>query len=89
MFERSTDVGKVSHAGAVEFRPEAREYVITGGGANIWGNVDAFHFVWRKLTGDVGLIVRVGWRKEGGNGHRKAGWMIRQRAMQMRRMSMP
>jgi hypothetical protein len=48
IFRGSTDVGKVSHAGSVEFRPEAWEFVVTGGGANIWGNVDAFHFVWRS-----------------------------------------
>jgi TolB protein len=78
MFEGAGDVGKVSHAGSVEFRSEAREYVITGGGANIWGNADAFHFAWRKITGDVALTVTVGWQKEGGNAHRKAGWMIRQ-----------
>ena len=78
MFEGTTDVGKVSHAGAVEFGPEAGEYVITGGGANIWGNVDAFRFAWRKLTGDVGVTASVRWQKEGGNAHRKAGWMVRQ-----------
>lgn len=78
MFEGTTDVGKVSHAGAVEFRPEAREYVITGGGANIWGNADAFRFVWRKLAGDVALTTMVRWQGEGRNPHRKAGWMVRQ-----------
>jgi WD40 repeat protein len=78
IFEGATDVGKVSHAGSVELRQDYQEYVVTGGGANIWGNVDAFHFVWRKLTGDVALTVKVGWQKEGGNAHRKAGGMIRQ-----------
>jgi TolB protein len=78
LFEGTTDVGKVSHAGAVEVRPGANEYVITGGGANIWGTEDAFRLVWRKLTGDVALTASVRWQKEGGNAHRKAGWMIRQ-----------
>jgi TolB protein len=78
MFEGAAEVGKVSHAGAVEFRPDGGEYVVTGGGANIWGSEDAFHFVWRKLTGDVALTAKVGWQREGGNAHRKAGWMIRQ-----------
>jgi WD40 repeat protein len=78
MFEGATDVGKVSQAGAVEFRPDRREYIVTGGGANIWGTEDAFRFVWRKLTGDLALTASVRWQKEGGNAHRKAGWMIRQ-----------
>jgi Tol biopolymer transport system component len=78
MFEGAADVGKVNHAGSVEFRPDSREYVVTGGGANVWGSEDAFQFVWRKLTGDVALTAKVRWQKEGGNAHRKAGWMIRQ-----------
>ncbi len=78
MFEGTTDVGKVSHAGAAESRSKSREYVVTGGGANIWGNVDAFRFVWCRLAGDVSLTASVRWQKEGGNAHRKAGWMIRQ-----------
>ena len=45
MFEGATDVGQVSHAGAVEFRASSGEYVVTGGGANIWGNADAFQVV--------------------------------------------
>jgi WD40 repeat protein len=78
MFEGATDVGKVSHAGSVELRPDRREYVISGRGANIWGNEDAFHFVWRKWTGDVALTATVRWQGEGRNPHRKAGWMMRQ-----------
>ena len=77
-FEEATDVGKMSHGGTVELHPDSREYVVTGGGANIWGNVDAFHFAWRKLAGDVAVTTGVRWQKDGGNAHRKAGWMIRQ-----------
>jgi TolB protein len=76
-FEGATDVGKVGHAGAVEFHPDSGEYVVTASGENVWGSEDAFHFVWRKLTGDVALTTKVRWRGEGGNAHRKAGWMIR------------
>jgi Tol biopolymer transport system component len=78
MFEGHTDVGKVSHAGSVEARADGQQFVVTGGGANIWGNVDAFHFVWCKLAGDVGMMAKVQWEGEGRNPHRKAGWMIRQ-----------
>jgi len=78
MFDRAADVGQVAHAGSVEFRLGSGEYVITGGGANIWGNVDAFHFAWRKLAGDAALTARVRWQGAGRNAHRKAGWMIRQ-----------
>jgi Tol biopolymer transport system component len=78
IFEGTTDVGKVRHAGSTEFRPQSDEYVVTGGGANLWGNTDAFQFAWRRHTGDVGLTAQVRWQGQGGNAHRKAGWMIRQ-----------
>ena len=45
MFEGATDIGKTSHGGEVEFRSDSGEYVVTGGGANIWGNADAFQVV--------------------------------------------
>jgi len=78
IFAGTTDVGAVSHAGVTEFLPQNEEYTITGGGANIWGGADAFHFAWRRHTGDVGLTAQVRWQGQGGNAHRKAGWMIRQ-----------
>ena len=78
MFEGTADVGKVGHAGSVEFHADSGEYVVTASGENVWGNADAFHFVWRKLTGDVALTASVRWWGEGHNPHRKAGWMIRQ-----------
>ena len=78
IFEGAADIGKVSHAGSVQFHTDANEYVITGGGANMWGREDAFQFAWRKLAGDVVLTASVRWQGAGGNPHRKAGWMIRQ-----------
>jgi len=78
IFEGAADVGKVSHAGSVQFLPDANEYVITGGGANMWGSEDAFQFAWRKLAGDAALTAGMRWRGEGRNPHRKTGWMIRQ-----------
>jgi TolB protein len=78
MFEGATDVGEVAFAGSVEYRPEGKEYAVTGSGANVWGSEDAFQFVWRKLTGDAAATTRILWRGTGANPHRKAGWMIRQ-----------
>jgi Tol biopolymer transport system component len=77
-FEASTDVGQISRPGEATFDAAKGEYRITGSGANIWGTVDAFQFVWKKVSGDVELSARVSWQGEGKNAHRKAGWMVRQ-----------
>ena len=54
------------------------EYRVTGGGANIWGTVDAFQFAWKKMSGDVALTADVHFIGTGAVAHRKAALMIRQ-----------
>lgn len=78
IFEATNDVGTVGHAGAAAFDSVAREYSLTGSGANIWGSEDAFRFLHRKLGGDVALTADIRWKGEGKDPHRKAGWMLRQ-----------
>ncbi|HEV3341907.1 MAG TPA: hypothetical protein VG125_16185 [Pirellulales bacterium] len=78
VFEASTDVGQVERPGTAAFDAAKREYRVTGSGANMWGNVDAFQFVWKKASGDVELSAEVNWQGEGKNAHRKAGVMVRQ-----------
>src|SRR5258708_39618873 len=41
------------------------------------GGQDAFHFAWRRLSGDLTLTAEVGFPDREGNAHRKAGWMVR------------
>ncbi len=77
-FERSADVGHVSLPGSARFDAATDQYHITGGGANMWGTQDAFHFVWRRASGDLKLATKVAFVGSGGNPHRKAGWMVRQ-----------
>lgn len=71
------DVGVVRRAGSAAFDAATRTYTVSGGGANMWGTADAFHFVWTRLEGDVAIEadVAVG---PGGQAHRKAALMIRQ-----------
>jgi len=77
-FEGSTDVGTVELPGTVEFDGATRTYRISGSGANIWGNSDAFHFAWRKVSGDLDMTAEIQWVGAGKQPHRKAGWMVRQ-----------
>lgn len=53
----SSDVGAVGLTGAVT--GDGEDFAIQGGGADIWNNADAFHFVHQPLLGDGALIARV------------------------------
>jgi regulation of enolase protein 1 (concanavalin A-like superfamily) len=77
-FEDHSDVGVTPKSGSASYDSKSREYTVTGGGANIWGTADAFHFVWIRVSGDVALTARVVLQGTEGNEHRKAGLMIRQ-----------
>ena len=78
IFDNNSDVGLATHAGSVRFSQSSNEYQITGGGENIWGEKDAFQFLWKKDSGDLNLTTKIRWIGDGKNAHRKAGWMIRQ-----------
>jgi TolB protein len=78
LFESNTDVGLAPLPGKFEFDRSTGEYRVTGGGENIWGTTDAFHYVWRKMSGDVAVTADVRFLGEGVVPHRKAALMIRQ-----------
>ncbi len=77
-FEGQTDVGGPGRPGSVEYDAAHHQYRITGGGENMWSTKDAFHYVWRRMSGDMTLTAEVAWPHPGGNPHRKAGWVVRQ-----------
>lgn len=77
-FEGHGDIGATKLPGAVEFDSAANAYVIAGGGANMWFTNDAFHFVWKKVSGDVTLAAEISFQGQGGDPHRKACLMVRQ-----------
>ncbi len=76
-FEGQTDVGNIMHKGSVEYNSGKKTYTISGSGENIWGNEDAFFFVWKKVEGDLELTADIEWLSERKHEHRKGGWMIR------------
>ena len=77
-FAPGVDVGKVELPGSAQALPDKAGYRITGSGANIWNKEDAFHFVARKLSGDLVFRMDVAWEGEGKANHRKACAMVRQ-----------
>jgi hypothetical protein len=78
LFEGHDDVGTVQHQGSVKYDAAKRTYTISGSGENMWAATDAFHFVWKKVSGDVSLAADLSILGTGGNAHRKGVLMIRQ-----------
>jgi hypothetical protein len=78
IFEGHGDVGAVKHPGAVGHDANQHRYTVSGSGKNMWFNTDAFHFAWKKASGDVSLAADVAFLGQGTDPHRKSCLMIRQ-----------
>jgi Tol biopolymer transport system component len=78
MFTHHADIGDVGHSGGVEYDATSGSYRVEGGGENMWATNDAFHFVWKKFSGDLSLRADIAWPEQRGHAHRKAVLMIRQ-----------
>ncbi len=77
-FSANSDVGEVGHAGMTSFDATTGVYSITGSGANIWGETDAFQFAYTRTTGNLHIATDIDWVGPGTDPHRKAGPMVRQ-----------
>jgi TolB protein len=78
IFSKQADIGSVAKPGSAGFDPSNGEYLIAGGGGNMWFTNDAFHFVWKKMSGDFMLTADIRWIGTNGNPHRKACLLVRQ-----------
>jgi Tol biopolymer transport system component len=79
-FDAQRDVGATALHGTATFERRANAYRVTGGGANIWADRDAFHFVWTRRSGDLHIAADIVFApaRPASDPHRKAGLMIRQ-----------
>jgi len=77
LFEGQSDIGQVINPGSASYDAEKQEYTITGAGANMWFDRDEFHFVWKWMKGNFILRARAQFISQGGNPHRKLGWIVR------------
>jgi TolB protein len=77
-FADATDVGTLSRPTEAAFDAATGIYTIGASGANMWGERDAFGFVWKPMQGDVALAARIELQGESAQPHRKAGLMLRQ-----------
>lgn len=78
IFEGNGDIGSVKNPGEAHFEPAGKSYILAGSGSNMWFDTDEFHFVWKKISGDVSLAADIEWISQGGDPHKKACLMIRQ-----------
>lgn len=77
LFESQSDIGTLLHPGAAEFDVTANTYTLTSSGDNMWAAEDDFHFVWKKVTGDVMITAEIAFPATTGNAHKKGALMIR------------
>jgi TolB protein len=80
IFEDQTDVGVVNPAGKAAFDAASGDYAIASSGANLWSTTDAFHLLWKKVSGDLSLTaeIRLAEPSPSSNPHRKALVIFRQ-----------
>lgn len=52
-FSDHRDIGQPASPGAASYDPATRSYRITGVGRNMWADHDDFHYVWKRMSGDV------------------------------------
>ncbi len=84
VFEGHQDVGTVLHPGSAKYESANGSYTISGSGENMWFGIDDFHFVWKKVTGDVALSADISFVGNKGNNHRKAVLMIGRASTEIR-----
>jgi regulation of enolase protein 1 (concanavalin A-like superfamily) len=78
VFNSHKDIGLTPKRGKFQYERKTGAYRVTGGGANMWLNTDAFQFVYQEISGDVTLTADIQFVGQGVEEHRKAALMIRQ-----------
>ena len=78
LFDNHSDIGAVLHPGAFDYDSTHGTYTVSGSGGNMWSETDAFHFVWKRVTGDASLAADISLVGSGGNEHRKAVLIVRE-----------
>ena len=80
VFESQADIGSVTPTGILAYDPAAGTYTIAAAGWDLWSEADGFHFVWKKISGDVSLAANMDFPVKTGqhSPSRKAVLMIRQ-----------
>lgn len=78
IFDGRSDIGSAVVPGRASFDAAKGAYTIDSAGYNIWYTRDEFHYLWKKMSGDVSLATDVEFPKAGGYDDRKVVLVIRQ-----------
>jgi len=76
-FEDQTDIGPVKRPGTCDYEVAEQVYSIAVAGANIRGEQEACHFVWKRINGNFIVTMRAEFNGAGNHPQRKLGWMAR------------
>jgi TolB protein len=58
-FAAQSDIGWVTPPGSARYSAASDTYTLTSAGANTWYHLDDFHFLWKKVSGDVALTAEI------------------------------
>jgi hypothetical protein len=78
LFDGQSDIGAALVPGSGSYDPGTKQYTINSAGYNVWYNRDEFHFLWKKMSGDVSLAADATFPNPNGYNDRKAMLIIRQ-----------
>ena len=78
IFDGQSEIGSALVAGSASFDAATKQYTVNSAGYNIWYTRDEFHFLWKKMTGDVSLAADVSFPVTLPPHDRKVVVMIRQ-----------
>lgn len=78
IFKGQSDVGSALVPASASYDPATRQYTVTSAGYNIWYFRDEFHYLWKKMSGDVSLAADVSFTDPKGFYDRKVVLVIRQ-----------
>jgi hypothetical protein len=77
-FDGQADVGGALAAGNGSFDKSGGRYTVTSAGYNIWYQRDEFHFLFKKMSGDLSLATSTSFPNKDGYNDRKVVLIIRQ-----------
>jgi hypothetical protein len=78
IFQGQSDIGAAVVQGSASYDASKKQYTIHSAGYNMWYTRDEFHYLWKKMSGDVSLAADATFPDPKGYSDRKAVLVIRQ-----------
>lgn len=78
IFQGQSEVGAALVPGSSSYNKATKQYTINSAGYNIWYTRDEFHYLWKKMSGDISLAADINFPDTAGYFDRKTVLIIRQ-----------